>query len=489
MSAARGLLRNSAALAAGNFAASMLGLFFMAAFARSRGPEGLGAFQFAAAVASLTTLVVALGLDILLVREIARDRSRANPLAAASLAFKATLALPALGLIALIAEIRYGGPQGQVLLVVTAAALLDVMTATFTSVFRAFERMEYEAAVMIGGSVASAIAGASALAAGWDLVSVVSCWALGSVVKAAAAYAFARGRFVTGPLVSSRAAVASLAGPSLACGALAVIGAIYSNADIVMLQEMASQREVGWYTAATKLISVVLYVPSLLMASLFPLLSRQGSALDKTAAAASYDQAFYALLCMGLPAGVGAALVAGPFVRLVYGEGFEMSATALVLLSPYLGWFFINLVNGTAMMALGRQRFLAVGTGLATAFNVAGNYLAIPRFGMAGACFTTVVASGAGAVLYTIVCHRDLRLPFRWSLLLRAAASAAVMGASVSALSSFGLHVLLVIPAGAAIYVAGLRATGVLRFPAASGHRFPAAAGAPVSAEGSWTRT
>jgi restriction endonuclease len=57
---------NSLALAGGNVGAGALALIFTAAFARHEGPRGLGLFQFAASIASLASLVVALGLDVLM---------------------------------------------------------------------------------------------------------------------------------------------------------------------------------------------------------------------------------------------------------------------------------------------------------------------------------------------------------------------------------------------------------------------------------------
>src|SRR3989344_7556164 len=57
-------------------------------------------------------------------------------------------------------------------------------------------------------------------------------------------------------------------------GLLGIMGIINLNTDIIMLGWMRSPEEVGYYSAAQKLIQILYVIPTLLAVSLFPAMAR-----------------------------------------------------------------------------------------------------------------------------------------------------------------------------------------------------------------------
>src|SRR4029077_685807 len=108
------------------------------------GPTGIGELTTAMAVTSIAATVLELGLAVLLVREIARDRLRAPALLGT--AFGLEIALFPLALLGIGAFMRakgFGQEQSVVLWIGALAMLPAILKVPMQSAFQAFERMDF----------------------------------------------------------------------------------------------------------------------------------------------------------------------------------------------------------------------------------------------------------------------------------------------------------------------------------------------------------
>jgi O-antigen/teichoic acid export membrane protein len=176
---------------------------------------------------------------------------------------------------------------------------------------------------------------------------------------------------------------------------------LYNHADSLMLGAMVGAQAVGEYVVVYRLFEGLLVVPLALCGALLPRLSRAHADGDPAAADALLDRGLRVVLYVAAPV-VAAALVApGEILSVLYGAAYEEAAGGLAILLGATPFVFVFWLLRSAFVALRRTRTIAwLGFGTLVA-NIAANLIMIPRFGVTGACLTTIaceVAACAGAV-------------------------------------------------------------------------------------------
>ncbi len=89
-------------------------------------------------------------------------------------------------------------------------------------------------------------------------------------------------------------------------------------------------------------------------------------------------------------------------LALLFGEGYLKASSALSLLS--LGFFFHIFVglNGTVLIAIGKQKFTTIDCAIAAIVNIILNFLLIPKYGLMGAAIATAVSFILSNILASI---------------------------------------------------------------------------------------
>src|SRR5690606_333160 len=181
--------------------------------------------------------------------------------------------------------------------------------------------------------------------------------------------------------------------PALPIAASTFMIAVYYNLDQVMLGLLRSEAEVGLYAAGARALTAALMPAMVLIQAFFPTLSGAWGDLEATRARMRVFAS--AMIPIGIPLGVAAALLARPLLVLFAGEAFAPGAPAFAILMANASLVYLNVLFGQPLLAWDRQRtyMLAVGSGAAA--NVVLNFLLIPSHGMVGAAAATIAAEGA----------------------------------------------------------------------------------------------
>jgi O-antigen/teichoic acid export membrane protein len=193
--------------------------------------------------------------------------------------------------------------------------------------------------------------------------------------------------------------------PALPIAGSVFMIAIYYNLDQVILGLFRDETEVGWYAAGCRAMSAAL-LPSLVFGqAFFPALS---SAFGDIEAMRERASAFAAsMIPVGLPIGIGMALLAQPLLVLFAGEDYAPGGPALAVLMLNAALVYFNMVYGQSLLAWNYQRtyMLAVGTG--AVINLILNFILIPRYGPIGAAIATFAAQ-SGAFVWVWIAHRRI---------------------------------------------------------------------------------
>lgn len=396
--------RNVAALAAARGAVAVSTLALTAYLTRTLEPSAYGILGFGTALLGYFTLLTHLGLDKHGTREISRAPERARQLAGQITGMKLVLGTIAY---ALFLGVVFALPKPPVFRLVLSIQGLAVFAHAISVewVYQGVERMGILAVrnvavallhlgivlafVQAPGDVVWA-AGAGALA-----LFALNVWLLVSLVRG-----------FGGLNVSlSREAWRTLLPPALPiAGSVFLIG-IYYNLDQVILGLLRSEAEVGWYAAACRAMTAAL-LPSLVFGqAFFPTLS---SVAGNLPAMRERAHAFaMAMIPVGLPIGLGAALLAQPLLVLFAGADYAPGGAAMSVLMLNTVIVYFNMVYGQSLLAWDYQKVYMLAVGSGALVNLLLNFLLIPRYGTVGAAVATLMAQTA-ALVWVWNVHRRL---------------------------------------------------------------------------------
>ncbi|MEO6463130.1 MAG: flippase, partial [Candidatus Eisenbacteria bacterium] len=371
----------------------------MVLLGRALGAEGYGNYAFYYALIPLLSNLAGAGIGIVVTREIARDPECAPRLLGDAILVRLVFGILVLVAVALVTPRLYGPGETLLVLVVTAAALLDFSQDVSIWVLRAHERLDLEARLLLVsqlvwvGLIAAAVfldAGLTAL-----LGAATIAFAVRAVVGAWVVHrGFHRPRYAP-----DLRRIGSLLKEGLPFG-LALFGVVlYGRIGLLTLKSLATALDVSYFQVAYLLSQPFTFVATALAMAMFPRLARR--ALEPSAELrASLRRALKCQILMGLPLTLGLVLLAEPLIDLLFhGHGFNQAATALRIMSLGITVIFLNHAARYALAALDRQRDYLVAVGLGIAVNATLCALLVPRLGFAGACLAFLAAELAiGAV-------------------------------------------------------------------------------------------
>lgn len=445
--------KNIARLSLGDFVAKALNFAAFVYLARILGVAQFGVLEFANALLTWFLLLGDAGVEVWATREAAQTRDL-PALAGRILPLRFVISLAAFAALLLTLPLLPDEPRLKTLLVLFGLSIF-MQAGNLKWVFMGREQM----ARVAGGLVISQIIFAISV---FLLVPTADriLWVAGLKVASDAALAvyFAQLFFKENPgrvTFDFRGGLAILR-PAATIGTSQAMGLLNYNFDSIMLGFLRGVREVGWYNAAYKPVTIALALPLTYFIGLFPALSRTW-AEGPHAFRPLVTKSFRLCCIFAIPLGIGGTLLAKPIVGLLFGADYAES----VLPFQILVWSAVFVVlRGSyrhSLNAAGEQNLDLRCAITSAALNVGLNLLLIPKFGMAGSAAATVFAD---VVWFALAAHYFQRLmPLApWSFLARPILAGAAMGAWLWYAPH--IHWMASAAIGVGIYFAGLAVLG-----------------------------
>lgn len=383
------ILPNTVYRATADVGSKLISVGFFVVMARKLGAEAFGSFTFGLSFAALVTVLAGFGQDAILTREVARDRRRVDEYFANTVAIKLVLALPVIALaFVTLSLVHMASTTRVVALLISIAVLAEVLALTCFAVFQAFERLAFLPVVIISQRLFTAAVGIAAMAAGAGIEAVAAIYLGGALLALAIAVWLLFRRIVRPRLTIDTSRWWPLMRVALPVGVALVLQVTLFRVDASILQIFEPERVVGHYGAAYRLFESPLFISWAVASAVYPVLSRLTERQDLRTVA---ERALKLAVAATLPVALGAAILAEPVVKLLYGSEFDDSARVLALLAPTIVLFSFNHVAGVLVLARNRQRWLVWIYGTMALENIAANFATIPSYGMTAAAVNTTV--------------------------------------------------------------------------------------------------
>lgn len=212
---------------------------------------------------------------------------------------------------------------------------------------------------------------------------------------------------------------------------------VYTNLDIVMLRFMKGNTEVGYYTAAIKVKTLLVSLITSLGTVLLPRLSFYIEKGEKEAFHKMVVKAFNFVLIIGLSVTLYFTFMARESILLLAGDQFEASILPMQILMPAV--LFIGLSNITGIQILTPQGYenkvvYSIVWGAVLDFIL--NMFLIEKYGAAGAAFATLLAEFVVLAVQCIYLRKMLavlmkKLSIRKNIIAAVLASIAVIAVKI----------------------------------------------------------
>lgn len=456
-SLARRVAWNTAAQAIGKAAVLAIGAASIVITTRYLGASGYGQFALALAFVQMVGLLADLGLLTVVVREISRRPEETERLVGNALTLRLALSLGVIVLAGLLSLAMPYTEQVRVAILIAGVPLvLGLANTAIVAVFQARLRMDRAAISDVAGRAAGFVALVAVAALDLGFYAVVATAGVGAFVTLVVTWRLSR------PLVRVRPAASrpvwrSLLRAAIPVGAALAVTEVYFRADTLIVSLYEDYEEVGFYALAYRLIELLGMLPAIVMTSVFPLLSRYLRE-NRDLARRTLDATADLFVALGVPLAAGGVVVAPQLVRLIGGDDFEGAADTLRILLFAGALAFVSGLFGMALIAGDRQRSALRLAMAALALNVPLNFALVPSFGIDAAAAVAVASELLLVVGGGLLVRRELGLAPRLRLLWRALAAAAVMAGVLALVDDWS--VALLVPLGAALYVAGLWVLG-----------------------------
>jgi O-antigen/teichoic acid export membrane protein len=463
------LAANSLVQAVGTVVASAVSFVTFVAVTRGLGPEAFGDLTAASVFLYVPVVLADVGYSAAVLREISTSPERTEGVMRATVPLRTIVSAVSLAAaIGIGLAIPFNDQTKTAILIGAAGSFFWLMTLTVLPVLQARLAMQWSVAATVAGRIVTLVLTLGSLAAGYGFKAVVAAQVVGMGVT------FLLHLVVVARLVSLRPRFdfgywRRLSAVALVLGLAIALAQIYFRVDTLLLALIRSPEEVGIYGAAYRFIELSDLAVAAIGWSVVPPLARfLADEFDR--ARRLVQRAFDVLIGTAALLATAMLAFADEIVRITAGAEFSESATALMLLSPYVLLSFANGLFWRVLLTAGRDRtLLAVSSSILT-LNIVLNTIFLPLYGFKAAAVLSVACEVAGLIPIALVMRQLGLLPnLRYAPAV--ALAAGVMGAASLALPGPRLAVFA---AGALAYVAVLLAMPGTGRDVFFGHLWPA---------------
>jgi O-antigen/teichoic acid export membrane protein len=375
----------------------------------------LGAFQFGQLSLALTLfytfqMLAAAGLKLLVVREVARDKTKTNAyLVNGSVTVVATCLLSIGFLFVFVKLMGYTRSTASVILLLSLGLVPAALAMLFEALFQAWEKMHLIATASVPANAVKAGVAFLAVSHGSTLYQLAAVILLTQTAIALTEWRLLRQHIVRPePGFDLGFSIAMLQSSAPFLG-IDVTAAIWSSVQIVLLSALATETDVGLYSAASQVLVPVALLFQSLTQTLFPIMCRRFEE-DYRDLKQVAERTLAGLLAVAIPvSGILFVVADKALVFLYRGDKFLMAVPVLRILVWSVVLEAVTLALGQVLLA-GRREIVTLRIVIVNIIvSLALGLVLINRLGpLPGAALATVIAGVVNVVQHYLPVSRLL---------------------------------------------------------------------------------
>lgn len=212
-----------------------------------------------------------------------------------------------------------------------------------------------------------------------------------------------------GPKLSfSWAKAKSLLGKSYHYILSGMMVAIYSQTDKLMLKHMLNETEVGYYSVATTVCGMWVFVLAAIIDSMYPTIMQLYNNGDEKAFERKNRQMYAIVFYASTFVSVGFLIFGDFFISILYGKDFAPAGLPLKVITWYTAFSYLGVARNAWIVCENKQKYLKYMYVGAAVINVVLNMILIPVMGASGAALASLITQLCTSILLPM-CWKEMR--------------------------------------------------------------------------------
>jgi len=355
---------------------------------RYLGPGPFGDYSTAYAFAGTFILFSELGISQLMVQEGSRNAAVLPKYFGNTLFFKSIIAIACyIFMIIFMFPAGYNFSTQAMIMVLGIAVGFNALNQSVYNYFQAVEQMVLAAGFQFLNTALIAALTMLVILSGFGVVAITCTHLISYALISMLIYLSLRGK------VKPQIEIKSLAGMvknGLPFGIHRIFYYIFLQQSILVLSLTATNVQVGIYSAAFKLVQMLVFIPSLMTSALYPALYQMGES-DKDRHQNTIEKVFKFLSAVGIAGSTLIFVLAGPLTKWLYAGKFNESIPILMIVSWFLALECMSFSLGDVLTTTNRQwqRTAVQGSALVLLFIL--TMAMTPLFGILGTAYALII--------------------------------------------------------------------------------------------------
>ncbi|RLG31380.1 hypothetical protein DRN97_09420 [Methanosarcinales archaeon] len=371
----------------------IFGFLFVVYVARYLGAQRFGILSFAIAFTSLFGILNDFGLQQYMTRQIARNKLLIHKFLGNIAIVKLVLVVVnSLIMLLIVASFGYSCYAIQVIYIMVVTIALKAFIIMAYAIFQAYEKMHYIAVGQFLESTLKFFGALFVVSKRLDLVFLALILFASIFVVFCVSFSLIFIKFSNAEIQLDIDFIKKTLRQALPFGLSGLFITVYYYIDTLMLSYMIphSEKIIGWYNAAYRLILILIAFPSLYVTAIFPVMARM---FKESASSLQFilERSMKYILFLSLPISFGVAVCADVIIKIVFGGDYLPSAVVLRILSWSFLFASVGAIFGYLLNAIDRQSTLTRIVGIGMVLNLLLNLLLIPYYSYLGASIATNV--------------------------------------------------------------------------------------------------
>lgn len=189
---------------------------------------------------------------------------------------------------------------------------------------------------------------------------------------------------------------------------------VYMKIDQIMLGQILGDDAVGIYSAALRISEVWYFIPVMIVASVFPAIL-EAKKRDEVHYLQRLQRLYDLMAWLSLAIALPMTFLSTPIVVALFGSAYAESGPILAIHIWASVFVFLGVASSQWFVAENRQILSFQRTVLGAVINVVLNFILIPKFGVPGAAYATVLAQASVCLFYDLL-QKETRTMFAMKL-------------------------------------------------------------------------
>jgi O-antigen/teichoic acid export membrane protein len=447
------LLKGTAYLAAGAQLGRLLNFFQVLLLTRQLGSAGYGEWSLIQALPAMLMVVTDLGLNSVMLREIAADKMSERASLQKVFSLKLLLAPVYILITTIFALASSNGRIASLIAIYSGSVVLGLCGETLLAVYRARQRYEFEAFISLVRDVTLCLILIATLFFGAGILWLVVATAIHNALFSTILLINYRRESPVKLAFSTAPEYRRLLTSALPFAAFNLLNPLSMQIALVMVGTLSSVQAVGIYNAAFRIVVFLYFIPNALQRTLLPNLAAVfQSARDVYNA--NLQKAARLVIATSLPLAIGLFLTSRQTIKLLFSAEFTRSAEVLRLLALSIPFYYLRVVMNAALYATGREKLSLLFFATSAVLNTVVNVFLINSYGVIGAAVGTIFTEVFLCACYVKLAWAPGAMQENKPFYLKVITAAVAMTAIVIIIPEINLFLRVV--AGALVYPAAL---------------------------------